>query len=166
MYSTVKRLCSLSLLILVIHIAPSFYWPTWAQSVEPNSQKDQTAASIEKKTNTESPSESPADQISKEPDKIDQVGEKVGQQIDGITQQASSRIGPWINAEVFSGISWFKLILCLCLLFIVLLIERIVRLAIDRKRKKAEEAEAKKIKYLVLEAVAKPLSFLNHRRNP
>jgi MscS family membrane protein len=160
MYSNVKRLCSLSLLILVIHIVLSFYWPTWAQSAEPDFQKDQTTNSVEKNTNTESPSESPADQISKKPDKIDQVGEKVGQQIDGITQQASSRIGPWINAEVFSGISWFKLILCLFLLFLVLLIERIVRLAIDRKRKKAEEEEAKKIKYLVLEAVAKPLSFL------
>jgi len=159
MYSTLKRLCSLSLFISVIHIVLSFYWPTWAQSVEPNFQKDQTATSIEKKTNTESPSESPADQITKEPDKIDQVGEKVGQQIDDITQQASSRIGPWINAEVFYGISWFKLILCLFLLFVVLLIERIVRLTIDRKRKKAEEKEVKKIKHLVLEAVAKPLSL-------
>jgi len=159
MYSTLKRLCSLLLFISVIHIVISFYWPTWAQSVEPNSQKDRSAASIEKKANTESPSESPAEQISKEPDKIDQVGEKVGQQIDDITQRASSRIGPWINSEVFSGITWFKLILCLFLLFVVLFIERIVRLAIDRKEKKAEEEEAKKIKHFVLEAVAKPLSL-------
>lgn len=121
--------------------------------------KDQTAISIGKKTNTESPSESPADQISKEPDRIDQVGEKVGQQIDDITQRASSRIGSWINAEVFSGITWFKLILCLFLLFIVLLIERIVRFTIDRKRKKAAEEKVKKIKHLVLEAVARPLSL-------
>jgi MscS family membrane protein len=159
MYSTLKRLCSLSLFILAIPIVLSVYWPTWAQSAAPHSQKDQTAPAIEKKANTESPSELPAEQISNAPDKIDRVGEKVGQQIDNITQQASSRIGPWINAEVFYGISWFKLILCFFLLFVVLFVERIVRLTIERKRKKAGEEEVKTIKHLVLEAVAKPLSL-------
>jgi len=80
--------------------------------------------------------------------------------MDNFTQQASSRIGGWINAKVFAGITWLKLILSLFLLFVVLLIERIVRLTIDRKRRKTEEEkEVKKIKHLILEAVAKPLSM-------
>jgi MscS family membrane protein len=41
-----------------------------------------------------------------------------------------------------------------------LLVERIVRLGIDRKRRKVtSEEEQKKIKYLILDAVAKPLSL-------
>jgi MscS family membrane protein len=159
MYSFVKRLCSILFSISVILIILNFYWPTWAQSVQPNSQKDKAATSTENKTNTESSSDLAAKEIPKEPKKVDQVGQKVGQQIDDITQQASSRIGPWINAKVFAGITWLKLILCLLLLFVVLLIERIARLTIDRKRKKEKEQEVKKIKHLILEAVAKPLSL-------
>ena len=63
MCSTVKRLCSILLSISVICLILNFYWPTWAQSVESNSQKDKTATSIENKTNTESPSDLPAKEI-------------------------------------------------------------------------------------------------------
>ena len=159
MNSSVKRLYSLLLSISVILILLNFYWPIWAQSSEPNSQKDKTATSTENIINTESSPDLAAKETPKEPKKVDQVGEKVGQQIDDITQQATSRMGPWINAKVFSGITWFKLILCLFLLFVVLLIERIVRLTIDRKRKKAKEKDVKKIIHLIFEAVAKPLSM-------
>jgi MscS family membrane protein len=41
----------------------------------------------------------------------------------------------------------------------VTLIVRVVRLMIERKKQKAEEQEVKKIKHLVLEAAAKPLSL-------
>jgi len=41
----------------------------------------------------------------------------------------------------------------------VLLIERIARLAIDRRRKQAEEKDGIKIQHLIMEAVAKPLSL-------
>jgi MscS family membrane protein len=159
MYLSSKRLFSILFFISVILVILNFYWLTLAQSVEQNSQKEKRSTYTEKNTNTGSPSDSPAKDTPKERGEIDQLGEKVGQQIDDITQQASSRIGPWINAKVFSGITWFKLILCLFLLFVVLLIERIVRLTIDRKRKKAEEEGEKKIKHLFLEAVAKPLSL-------
>ena len=160
MCPTVKRLCSILLSISVICLILNFYWPIWAQSVESNSQKDKTATSIENKTNTESPSDLPAKEIPKKPKKIDQVGEKVGHQIDDFTQKASSRIGAWINSKAFYGITWLKLILSFLLLFVVLLIERIVRLTVDRKRRKTEEEkEVKKIKHLILEAVAKPLSM-------
>jgi len=160
MCSNAKRLCSILLSISVICLILNFYWPTWAQNFEPNSQKGKTATSIENKTNTESPSDLPEKEIPKEPKKIDQVGEKVGHQIDDFTQKASSRIGAWINSKAFYGITWLKLILSFLLLFVVLLIERIVRLTVDRKRRKTEEEkEVKKIKHLILEAVAKPLSM-------
>ena len=159
MCSSVKRLCRILLSISLIFVMLNICRPTWAQIVEPNFQKDKTNTSTETKTNTESPSDLTSKEIPNEPKKVDQVGQRVGQQIDDITQQASSRIGSWINATVFAGITWFKLILCLFLLFVVLLIERIARLAIDRKQKKADGEEEKKLKHLVLEVIAKPVSL-------
>ena len=157
---TLKRLYCISLPILVIFLVLNFYLPNRAQCIESNTEKVETATSTENKSNTEFPSELPAKEIPKQPTKADLAGEKVGQQIDNFTQQASSRIGGWINAKVFAGITWLKLILSLFLLFVVLLIERIVRLTIDRKRRKTEEEkEVKKIKHIILEAVAKPLSM-------
>ena len=160
MCPTVKRLCSILLSISVICLILNFYWPIWAQSVESNSQKDKTATSTENKTNTESPSDLPAKEIPEEPKKIDQVGEKVGHQIDDFTQKASSRIGAWINTKAFYGITWLKLILSFLLLFVVLLIERIVRLTINRRSRSIEEKEeVKPIRHLILKSVAKPLSL-------
>jgi MscS family membrane protein len=159
MNPTVKRLWSILLPILAVFLVINVYLPTWAQSVESNSEKDEIATSIENKTNTESPSDTTAKNIPEQSKMVDQTGDKVGQQIDKFTQQASSRIGSWINAKVFAGITWLKLIVCLLLLFVVLLIERFVRLMIDRNRKKAKEEDVNKIKHLILEAVAKPLSL-------
>ncbi len=157
---TEKRLCCISLPILVIFSVINFSCPTWAQSTESNTEKFKTAKSSENRSNTESPSDLPTKEIPKQPKKVDLAGEKVGEQIDDFTQQVSSRLGGWINAKAFAGITWLKLILSLLLLFIVLLVERIVRLTIDRKRRKTEEEkEVKKIKHLILEAVAKPLSM-------
>jgi MscS family membrane protein len=160
MNSPVKRLCSISPPIWVIFLLLNFCLPIWAQSVESNSGKDKIATSTEIKTNTELPSDRPAKEIPKEPEMIDQVGEKVGHQIDDFTQKASSRIGAWINTKAFYGITWLKLILCFLLLFVVLLIERIVRLTIDRRWRRVEEKnEAKPIRHLILKSVAKPLSL-------
>jgi MscS family membrane protein len=159
MYSSVKKPYGILFFTLVIFIILNFCWPTLAKSVGSDSQNKKTATSTEEKTNTESQSGSPVTKTPKEPDKIEQVGEKVGQQIDNMTQQTSSRIGSWINAKVFFGITWFKLIICFFLLFVVLLIERIVRLTIDRKRKKAEQEDVKKIQQLILSALAKPLTL-------
>ena len=156
---TVKRLYCISLPFLVFFLVLTFYKPTWAQSVESNSKKVETTTSAKNKSDTKSPLDIPAKEIPQQPTKFDLAGEKAGQQIDNFTQQASSRIGEWINAKVFAGITWIKLILSLLLLFVVLLIERIVRLMIDRNRKKAKEEDVNKIKHLILEAVAKPLSL-------
>ena len=116
MYSSVKKRYGILFFTLVIFIILNFCWATLAQSAEPDSQNNKTATSTEEKTNTESQSGSPAIEIPKEPAKIEQVGEKVGQQIDFFSEQASLHIGPWVNAKVVYGITWLKLILCLVLL--------------------------------------------------
>ena len=153
---TVKRLCCISLPILVFFLVLNFSLPSWAQRTESSTKKVEPATSSENRSNTKLPSGLPAEEISKQPIVVDQAGEKVGQKIDDFTKQAASRIGNWIDAEVFAGITWVKLILSLFLLFAVLLIERVMRLAIERKRKKVKEEI--KVKHLILEATANPLS--------
>ena len=157
---TAKRFCCISLPILVMFFVLNFSLPTWAQTVESNTNKVEAATSKENKSNAELPSDLSVKEIPEQSKQIDIAGEKVGQKIDKFTQQAASRIGGWINVKVFAGITWLKLILCFLLLFVVFLIERILRLTIDRKRRKIEEEkEEKKIQNLILEAATKPLSM-------
>lgn len=152
---------SILLPVLVFFLIINFNFTAWAQSVESVLIKKEIAETSEKNTDTEAPSNLSVTMIPEQSKKMDQVGEKVGQQIDFFSQQASLHIGPWVNAKVLYGITWLKLILCLLLLFAVLFIERVVRLIIDRKIKKTEETkEVIKIKGLALEAVAKPLSMV------
>ncbi len=159
MNASANRLLTRLLSISVVLILLNFCWSSWAQGINPDSQKKETATTGEINATADSTSDITKNKAPRDPKKVDLVGKKVGQQIDEITEQASSRIGSWINAEVFAGISWFKLILCLLLLFLVVLIERVARLTIERKRQKVEGQEVKKIKHLVLEAAAKPLSL-------
>jgi MscS family membrane protein len=134
--------------------------PIWAQSVESPSGKNKTAPAAENITNIESESDLLSNENSTDPNRVDQVGEKIGKQVDDLTQKTSSRFGAWINTKVFYGISWLKLIGCFLLLFMVLFIERMVRLAIDRKIKAmADQKEVKPIRHLILESIARPLSL-------
>ena len=64
-------------------------WPTWAQSIDSDSQKAKTTTSTESKTNTESPSDLTTEAIPEETKKVYHVGQRVGQQIDEINQQES-----------------------------------------------------------------------------
>ena len=149
-----------ALFLLVFLLTFNFNFPAWAQSVESVLIKKEMAGTPEKSEDAESSSGPAVQMIPEQHKTVDQVGEKVGQQIDFFSQQASLYIGPWVNAKVVYGITWLKFILCLVLLFLVLVIERVVRLIIDRKIKLSGEIkEAKKIKALVLEAIAKPLSL-------
>ncbi|NIP22888.1 MAG: hypothetical protein GWO38_03470, partial [Phycisphaerae bacterium] len=94
------------------------------------------------------------------PNKVDRAGEKVGEQVDHFTRKASSLFGDWIGTKVFYDITWLKLILCFFLLSLVLLIERGVRLTIDRRMKAMEEEkDFKPIRHLLLESIARPLSL-------
>lgn len=91
---------------------------------------------------------------------IGEAGEKMGKGIDRLSQKASARVGSWIDAKIFAGISWLKLIICLLLLFGVLLGERIIRWVLNAQlRKIAPTEDAIPWKKTVLFAFAKPLSL-------
>ena len=152
-----KKLYCILLPVFIFLLILNFSFPTWSQDTDSNTKKVEIATPQNNRSNTKLPSGLPAEEISTQPIVVDQAGEKVGQKIDDFTKQAASRIGNWIDAEVFAGITWVKLILSLFLLFAVLLIERVMRLAIERKRKKVKEEI--KVKHLILEATAKPLSM-------
>jgi len=145
--------------VLVFFLIANFNLTTWAQSVESVLIKKEIAKTPESKNNIELQSDSLPKTVHEQTAKVDQVGNKVGQKLDILSQQASRYIGSWINVKTFYGITWLKLILCLLMLFVALLIERIVRLIINRRIKKAEIAkDAIKLKQLILEAVNKPIS--------
>jgi len=94
------------------------------------------------------------------PGEVEKAGENIGFQIDRFTQKAESHLGGWVNRKVIAGITWLKLIVCLLLLFLVALIERLVRVMIDRTKKvPPEESETIGIKVHVLSALAKPVSL-------
>ncbi len=92
--------------------------------------------------------------------RIDQAGEKIGKGIERFTEKASSHVGGWINAKVFAGITWLKLIFCLLLVFLVVVVERIVRWVIRAQlRHIPPEAEVATFKHFLLSALSKPLSL-------
>jgi len=91
---------------------------------------------------------------------IGEAGEKMGRGIDRLGQKASARMGSWIDAKVFAGISWLKIIICLFLLFAVLLGERIIRWVLNAQLRKIAPPEgAVSWKKTVLSAFTRPLSL-------
>jgi len=69
-------------------------------------------------------------------------------------------MGSWINAKVFAGISWLKLGLCLFLIFLVVVVERVLRWVIRVQIKHiAPDEDFATFKHLLLTALAKPLSL-------
>ncbi|MBT8365678.1 MAG: mechanosensitive ion channel family protein [Deltaproteobacteria bacterium] len=160
MYSNAKRRWCLLLSISAISLWLSMQGPAWATGVESRLTQNKTTPTTEGATKTESPSDRSSEKSPAGPNKLDQVGEKVGNQVDDITRKASSRFGKWIGTEALYGITWLKLIACFVLLFIVLLIERVVRLAVERRKKAIQdEKDVKPIRHLILESIARPLSL-------
>jgi MscS family membrane protein len=93
-------------------------------------------------------------------DIISDAGEKMSKGIDELSQKAASNLGSWVDAKVFAGISWLKLGVCLLLVFLVILGERIIRWMIQaRVRGIAPLEETTLKKELFLFALAKPLSL-------
>jgi MscS family membrane protein len=160
MYSNTKRLQFLLLSITAFYLFFNSHVSTWAQSGESRLAKNKTAPVAEELSKAESPPDRMTENIPVVPNKIDQAGEEIGNQVDDFTRKASSRVGTWIGQEAFSGITWLKLILCFLLLFIVLLIERVVRLVIDRRKRTIQDAkDVKPIRHLILESISRPLSL-------
>jgi MscS family membrane protein len=92
--------------------------------------------------------------------KIDQAGNKVGEKIEEFGAKASDRLGGWIDSKVYADISWLKLLFCLLLVFVVVTVERVVRLLIQRKIETIPSVDGQ-ISWarLILKAVMRPLSL-------
>ena len=60
-------------------------------------------------------------------EKLDQAGEKLGNTIDAVGKDASLKVGGWIEAKAFGGVTWLRLIVCACLVLLVFAVERFVR---------------------------------------
>jgi MscS family membrane protein len=94
------------------------------------------------------------------PKGLDKAGENLGKRIDSISRRASSKIGPWIEAEVFAGITWLKLFFCLFLIFMVVVSERLLRwLNNTAIRKIPLEPETLSVQKHFFEALSRPLSL-------
>jgi MscS family membrane protein len=105
----------------------------------------------------------PADEPDLKPEigKIDQAGNKVGEKIEQFGAKASDRLGGWIDSKVYADISWLILSFCLLLVFVVVTVERLVRLLIQRKIETIPSVDGQ-ISWarLILKAVMRPLSLL------
>lgn len=148
-----KFMCTMFLLV-IIGLGLGYHSDAWAQSPDTKAEPAKPADPSDAQTKSMLGDESKKQKI------FDQAGHSVGKKIDRFTQKGSAWFGSWIDVKVFAGITWLKLTVSLLLIFSVLLIERTVRLMIDRKKRKLEDGRGDKIiRQLVLEASAKPASI-------
>ena len=142
----------LRLLSLVVIVGFSFSRPILAQT-QTDRESDVTAVEVHESV----------DERDLKPDigKIDQAGNKVGEKIEQFGAKASDRLGGWIDSKVYAGISWLKLLFCLLLVFVLVAVERVVRLLIQRKIATIPSVDGQ-ISWarLILKAVIRPLSLL------
>lgn len=91
---------------------------------------------------------------------IDKAGEKVGERIDRFSDMAARYLGEWVNQTALAGIPWLKLFVCLLLLLVVLILERLIRWGLHRKIKLIPFRDGV-ISWLrlFLNAMVKPLSL-------
>ena len=90
---SLKRINRILVSIAIIFFVLNLNGLSWSQSVGSDSRQDKTATASDNKASSESPSDRKENALAEETKKMDQIGEKVGQQIDDITRQASSHIG-------------------------------------------------------------------------
>ncbi len=142
----------LGILILVVIIGFSFSRPVVAQT-QTGGESDGSAVEVQ----------DPVDERDLKPDigKIDQAGSKVGEKIEQFGAKASDRLGGWIDSKVYADISWLKLLFSLLLVFVLVTVERVVRLLIQRKIASIPSVDGQ-ISWarLILKAVTRPLSLL------
>jgi len=93
--------------------------------------------------------------------KVFGAGEKLGTDIDILEDDISRIFGKWIDAEVFSGITYLKILVCFFLLLIVVVTERIIRIFIEKKVKKRFEGKEKyETAVSFWDALISPLSLI------
>jgi len=118
-------------------------------------QKEQPAVSSE----IETTSPEANDVVSAGRKKVEETGTIIGKEIEKFGEKASTRVGGWINAKVIDDITWLKLLVCLVLVIIVMLFERILRWVIEKRIVGAVEEERMSWKRLVLRSLTRPLSL-------
>ena len=104
----------------------------------------------------------PADKINSDTLKekaVDKAGEKIGKGIDKFSRSASLKIGKWVEIEIFAGITWLKLLFCLFLVFLVVLVERLIRWLVNSTIRKMPGEETVVWRKHFLEALTRPLSL-------
>ncbi|MGD9187570.1 MAG: mechanosensitive ion channel family protein [Desulfobacteraceae bacterium] len=91
---------------------------------------------------------------------IDKAAEKVGKGIERFSEVAAGYLGDWVKHPTVAGISWIKLLVCLLLLLVVMIIERLFRWGLQRKIEAIPFREGV-ISWLrlFLNAIVKPLSL-------
>jgi len=142
----------LRIIVLVAIIAVTF-----SQSVVAQTQSDQasngTATELQKSVDERD--------LKPEIGKIDEAGNIVGEKIEQFGATASDRLGGWIDSKFYADISWLILLFCLLLVFVVVTVERVVRLLIQRKIETIPSVDGQ-ISWarLILKAVMRPLSLL------
>lgn len=94
-------------------------------------------------------------------ERLDQAGEMLGKKIDEVGKGASRKVGGWVNAKAFFGITWLKLIFCVGLLFLVAVIDRLVLRLISVRLRRTPTGEQREEGWLALSmtALSKPLSL-------
>jgi MscS family membrane protein len=91
---------------------------------------------------------------------VDKAGESIGKGIDKLSRSVSSKIGKWVEVEVFAGITWLKLLFCLFLIFLVVMVERLIRWLINSAiRKMPVQEEVVSWRQHFLQALTRPLSL-------
>ena len=91
---------------------------------------------------------------------MDKAGESIGKGIDKLSHSASSKFGKWIEADIFTGITWLKLLFCLFLTFLVVIVERLLRWLINATiRKIPSDIDVVSWQRYFLLVFSKPLSL-------
>ncbi len=138
----------LCLSIILLTISP---WGVQAQNLP--------AGEVSQKT-VDTPIKNDTDASSQKIKAMDKAGESIGKGLDQLSDKASSKFGKWMDAEIFAGINWLKLLFCLFLIFLVVLIERSLRWVINSAiRKMPVDAETVSWRRSLLQALSKPLSL-------
>jgi MscS family membrane protein len=92
-------------------------------------------------------------------ERIDEAGEALGKKIDHMGRNASIKMGRWIDAKAFYGITWLKLFVCFGLILLVLALERSVRYVIAMRLNRTAGVCDAKWGDRLLDAVSKPITL-------
>ncbi len=80
--------------------------------------------------------------------------------IDRITDQASQKLGSWVKADLFFGISYIKLFICFALFLLVIIFERILNTLFSKKiHKILKETGRFEILSASIESLTKPTAL-------